>query len=319
MIIETLMAASFTLKPVFPPETSMAKRVDILRHFFEPAPFEVVKAERIELIKKKDNPSTIKGYIKVTPPKGSCFIVRTNVDRKDRNVCKTEFLSFTVSDIDRAGNINWLVIQGPNDTGTKLSWQTPYRKASIIKLGEFKQGLEYNHYIKSCKAIVTPFQKKINLELMDGKKWTILLPDKDIEIKRPEHVPNLFVRILTNRGDGKVLTNEYKMWGQEDGKQKEAPDSEQPPKVSRLAQKLSGQYKKKKITPFKFSLRKPSTYEMESSQLLENNTPKGILGKCRYRYAGAPGDIESGVIECFNTEAYDALYAHLTCSLDLLR
>lgn len=319
MITATLMAASFTLKPLFPPETALAKRVEILKPFFSPQPGTMVYADRADLIKKKDTPASIKGYIEITPPKGQCFIIRRHLDQKDTNVCKSEFLSFSVKEIDNAGKLNWLVIQGPNDTGTALSWQTPYRKAKIIKLGEFNGGLEHNHYIKSCKATITPFQKKLNLELMDGKTWTILFPDKDIQIKKPEYVPNLFVRVLTNRGDGKVLTSDYKMWGEEDGKQKTSPGADETEKVSRLAQKLSGNYKIKKKESFKFSLRNQQTYEMESSQLLENNTPKGILGKCRYRFIGAPDDPESGVIECFNTEAYDALYTHLTCASELLK
>lgn len=119
----------------------------------------MLHADRADLIKKKHAPASIKGYIEITPPKGRCFIIRRHLDQKDTNVCKSEFLSFSVSEIDRSGKINWLIIQGPNDTGTPLSWQTPYRKANIIKLGEFKGGLEYYHYIKSCKATITPFQK----------------------------------------------------------------------------------------------------------------------------------------------------------------
>jgi hypothetical protein len=144
---------------------------------------------------------------------------------------------------------------------------------------------------------------------MNGKTWVILFPEEDHPLKAEAPRPNLYVRILTTTSDGKSLVVDPNAEG--------AGDANGQPAKSRhriLALKLSGRYKQAKKKIYNFQLAKRRTFEMDSSRLMENAVPKGMKGRCRYRYQGAPADPDSGVIECFNTDSYDALYVHLTCA-----
>jgi hypothetical protein len=152
---------------------------------------------------------------------------------------------------------------------------------------------------------------------MDGTKWTILFPDEDTSIKNASFKANLYVRVLKpNEEGGASLDKEYRSWG-EKGRDPQIPPPEK--KLVGLAAKLSGEYKNKKTEGYQFSLDKPGTFVMSSGNFLENNAPKGLNGKCLYRYQDAPGDPKSGVIECFETEAYDVLYTHIPCARELLK
>jgi hypothetical protein len=55
-------------------------------------------------------------------------------------------------------------------------------------------------------------------------------------------------------------------------------------------------------------------YEMSSAQFITEGAPFGLKGMCRYKFSGAPGDPEAGILECQDADRYDALLVHLPCS-----
>ena len=81
-----------------------------------------------------------------------------------------------------------------------------------------------------------------------------------------------------------------------------------------LAMKLSGKYKEKKKKKYIFLIQPWEAFEMNSGHVMESGGPMGLDGTCRYKFKGAKFDEESGAIECFRSDSYDALFAHMTCS-----
>lgn len=121
----------------------------------------------------------------------------------------------------------------------------------------------------------------IELSLANSKKWTIWFPKEDV--KAVTSVENLATK-------GSI--EDYK----------NAVESAKNDKDS-----------------YRFSFSVQGSFEMESGNFRAQAAPRGMNGKCRYRYQNAPEDPKSGVIECLDTDAFDAVYTHLTCASKLGR
>ena len=313
MMVFLLILVAFQFRPLFDEKSPIEKRLTILKSHFKPNFDELATIDPYDLREKTDDPTSMKGYIHVRPPKGGCFILRKDRDQSDINICEPTYVPFEVSELDQNGRFQWTVFQGPNDPGTALTWQTPYRLANVIRLGNFEKGIDEDIPIASCQAVETAIQRKIILTLMNGKRWAIVFPDKDKLLSRPKKPTNLYVRIMTTGADGIRSTQEF---SSTDG-ESDSGDLPGEKKMSLLALKLSGKYKEFQKKTYYFNIKKHGAYEANSAIFLENDAPMGMNGTCRYKFLGAPNDSESGVIECFNSESYDAIYMHLTCAAKL--
>ncbi|MFW7378840.1 MAG: hypothetical protein ACOH5I_08540 [Oligoflexus sp.] len=304
------------LIPLFSPDAPITERLEKLQPYFDPPIGSIVTADRVEMREKTQKPMSIRGFIKVRPPANHCFILRRSYDQADETICKPTDVAFSMHEIKDNGRIEWHIIQGPNDQGTPVSWQTPYRVAKMIDLGQFDSGIQTKIPIATCQAEKNEYQRKITLHLMNGQRWVILFPKKDILLEPNKKTPNLFVRTMTTSSDGKSFAIEASSGGEIDGtEEKISPvDSEDYDRHAILALKLSGRYKEVEEIPYFFNIDAKNSFEMNSARLLEKSAPIGMNGNCRYRFTGAPSDPESGVIECYNSESYDAIYFHMNCS-----
>ena len=313
-MIQYFLASTFILSPLYPDDTPEAKRVEVLSKYFDPQPGKSpAVVETYERVKNKKNPLKAKGYIWVRPPKGHCFIITREMDHMDKAICEPTRLSFDLSDISLSGKIHWLVSQSEADEGTKLTWQTPYRIANYIPLGMFEQAANERHPIYSCEAIRSGTNRKIILTFFDDRKWYIPFPDYDTQVAGKKADKNLFVRVMTTNKDGKPEASDAS--SEDEDNRITAEDVKRKHKI--LAMKLSGKYKEKKKKEYSFLVRPWEAYEMNSAHVMEVGGPLGLNGKCRYKFSGAKFDEHSGVVECFNSDSYDALFAHLTCSSEL--
>jgi|GEM_PF-5935560 hypothetical protein len=291
------------------PEMSLKERQAKLSPFFEPRPgMDLKVSDRAISLLKGDDYLLVKGEFWVRPPPGECLTLRKDFDEPDRRICRSTPLTWDIFDLDAAGNYNLLVIAGPRDEGTWLRWPTPYRVANYVPLGAAETEENYNVPIRSCQTSIVGDQRQITLTLMNGRRWFIYLPPFDTPTpKRDEPPPNLIVHVdekadptkatQSNQTKGSVVTEE----------------SEPKQRRSVLSQLLSGEYKKVKKAEFVFRVSRRNAFEMSSSGFMETSVPQGMNGRCRYKYEGAAGDPKSGVIECFNTDTFDAVYAHVTC------
>lgn len=326
-MIVFLATLAFLSEVIFSQKTPYALRVRKLSPHFHPAigsplrldPYEIDNLDQVD-------PLSVKGFVRVAPPKGQCFTIRRSLELPDISVCKPRFVPFEVRDIDDAGRINWEVTIGANSLKTQISWPTPYRLAQFLTLTEKDIDPTYVA-ILSCKAINDRNTRKVIVTLLDKKrtKWHIYFPKKDRLMPQPRPEPNLtFITLI----DGQVQmptedgSKKDEPKGQEKGhgepkQQQEPPKTETDPNQN-FGKGLFLRGKKAKKIDRSWSIPPKGTYIMNSSNFKTLGGPMGSNGKCVYRLRGAPGDPDSGVIECRKTDSYNEIYTHLPCTRGLL-
>lgn len=281
---------------LFPPNSTLEQRQAVLKKFFSPMPGEMLTVtDRAVAVERRD-PLLVKGELWIHPPKGTCLIVRRDFEQKDRTYCKKTPITWDIFDLDASGRLHFNVLLENDPETTWVTWPTPYRVANYVPLGATESGDNYNIPIQKCEAVDDGIMRKIILHTMDNRRWYIFLPEYDEPMKVAEPLPNLHV--------------------QSDMKKEEKPaekTGEKKPAKSVLGQLLSGEYKKAQKQEFIFRVSRRNAYEMSSSGFSETSSPQGMLGKCRYSFSGAPGDPQSGVIECYDTDTFDTIYTHVTC------
>lgn len=309
-----MIVAALVLNSMFPPNLEESKKVEMLTPFFDPAVGEKVTISRSQVKKNRANPLMAKGYIWVTPPEGSCFIITKNKECPDINVCERKKVYFRLKDIDPGGKLTWRIIQGKKDPGTEVTWHSDYRISNYAPLGEFESGNNQAIPLYSCKASGKGEKRRIVLEFFNGRVWYITFPEVDTIVKKRKEKPNLFVPVMTTAKDGQAVSKDLSTGGKA-GQNITKEDIKR--KHSVLSLKLSGRYKEKKKETYKFITSPYNSYKMNSSFVYEEGSPPGMNGSCRYRFKNAPGDPESGLIECFNTDTFDAVFTHLPCAGEL--
>jgi hypothetical protein len=296
--------AQFLAPSLIPPNIPNAEAVKIVAPFFAPAPGNSLTIDSYDREHKLADPLSIRGFVTVTPPKDRCLIIKKNDELPDVKVCKKQQVTFSLRELDVGGRINWTVFTGMNDSGTSLTWPTPYRLAQVVPAGEFKNMLGEYVPVLSCKSWVAEDQRLIELTLASGPKWRIHFPDVDTLAPQPEESPNLFVRL------GKAKAAEAaRAEGSHDSPPAEGHASATPPPNSFFAKN-----KKEEEQVYPWNVNARGAFEMNSARLMTSDAPLGLSGKCRYKYSDAPQDETSGIIECFNLDSFDAVLTHLPCS-----
>ncbi len=280
----------------FPEGATMEQRQAALKKYFSPMPGDMLEVTQRAMAVERRDPLLVKGELWIHPPKGSCLVVRRDYEQKDRTYCKKTPIGWDIFDLDASGRLHFNVFLEDDPRPTFLTWPSPYRVANYVPLGATESGENVNIPIYKCEAVDDGYLRKIVLHTMDNRRWYIFLPEYDQPLKASEPLPNLHV--------------------QSDLKKEEKPTTEKgekKPAKSVLGQLLSGEYKKAQQQEFIFRVNRRNAYEMSSSGFSETSSPQGMLGKCRYSFSGAPGDPDSGVIECYDTDTFDTIYTHVTC------
>lgn len=291
---------------IFTAQTPEAERQRILASFFEPGPDKVLEVSARSALIRADEPFTIKGEVWARPPKGRCLIVRSDFSRPDRRICKPTLLEWDVHDLDALGRLTYMVLIDESwDEGTHLRWQTPYRVADVVALGEQNNETHEDIPIRSCKAKEVEGERIIELETFAGRKWKIYLPEYDQPVDPKLEAPP---KLLINLDSSQIKAEEAAKL--HDKKAKSDPGDAP---VSALAQLLTKGYKEEEKQYETFHVPKRGAYEMESGRFSETGAPRGMTGRCRYKFKDAAGDPGSGVIECFNTDSLDSIFTLVTC------
>ncbi|WP_141734701.1 hypothetical protein [Oligoflexus tunisiensis] len=281
---------------MFPKGSTMEQRQALLKKFFRPPPGEMLRVTDRAIAVERRNPLLVKGELWIDPPPGQCLTVRRDPEERDHTYCKETPITWDIFELDAVGRLRFNVFIESSPETTFISWPTPYRVANYVPLGAMETGENHNIPIQKCEAVDAGTHRKIVLHTMDGRRWFIFLPEYDQPIKVAEPIPNLHVQSDVRKEENP-----------------EATETEKKPAKSVLGQLLSGEYKKERKQEFNFRVKRRHAYEMSSSGFSETGSPQGMQGKCRYRFSGAPGDPESGVIECYETDTFDTIYTHVTC------
>ncbi len=277
---------------------SEAARIEKISPFFTPKPggFASLDPAEIRDQEKRRPAEDLKGYIKVNPPKGSCFYIQRAYDLPDEKICKSSVLSFKVGDIDPSGRIVWRLSTSGSDQGIALRWLTPYRIAQVIPYSKNEKEPRQHRIIKTCELKseipgIQEKQRRLHIELFGGEEWVLNFPEKDSLVSQPPPVPNLHIMKPGRRIDG---TGGPKGLTKNTGFDEDDDDA--------------------------WVIPSRDTYIMSASNFITSDSgPPGNINKCRYQLKNAPEDPESGWIECHHTDRYQIVYTHIPCAKEILQ
>ena len=319
ILITTLLTSS-----LFGLNTTEAERQKTLELYFSPAPNSTAQISAEDLRKtNRKNYRKMRGFVTVTPPKGSCFVVTRNQSLPSDYICKRTPLAFNLSDIDRHGKLTWEVKTSPDDIGTILRWQTPYRtiiaiprdRKAPITTGEKKPEdfwqSEPPKYIpiESCNDLSNENSRRIELKLFSGESWRFYFPFKHRLLPQPEEISNLEI---ANSSAKRSLSDAAKEKKPEPAKEpeKHGDDGAEKKEAAPVKDERPNNYDDRKV--WTVSLR--NSFEMSSENFHSNNTnTSGDRGRCRYNFSGPDEDPTTGRIECQDTAEYHMLLIPVTC------
>jgi hypothetical protein len=318
IIFATLLSSA-----LFGLNTPEAERQEILKSFFNPPPNDIVKVSVDDL--KDANRSDLKkmrGFINVSPPKNTCFVVTRDQKTPGDYICKKTSLAFDLTDIDRHGKLTWEVKTSPDDIGTKVFWQTPYRTIIAVPKSrnepvitkeknpdDFWQSEPPKYLmIESCNDISNEYSRRIELKLFNGESWRFYFPFKHRLLPQPDEISNLEI---ANSSAKRSLSDAAKDKKQEPPKEASKSEAPAEKKVEAVVKdEKPNNYEDRKS--WTISLR--NSYEMSSENFHANNTNiSGDRGRCRYNFLGPEEDPKTGRIECQNTSEYHMLLIPTTC------
>ncbi|MEZ4742375.1 MAG: hypothetical protein R3B45_08005 [Bdellovibrionota bacterium] len=284
---------------------SEPQRKEILKPYFQPQFGEVLDIDLTSLTKKnkKNNPEHLKGYIKVSPPAGTCFTITRNINIPDIRICKTQIVRFQLQDLDLTGRLTWKIDTGESDIGTYVSWPTVISIGKVVDLNMEWPGLAKTVFINKCLAQHTPSEGRlIYLYFVTGERWKIRLPDTDTAIEQLDEVPNVF---QTHKIVEKQGVNEKKS-----GQSKRI-------RAQLVYESDKEKYQKRQWVPT-WQTHPRDAYSMSADGFFPNgSTTPGLRGKCRYRYDEYRTDAQSGSLECHDVNSFKWVYVPVPCITDL--
>jgi hypothetical protein len=286
----------------------LATRQAKLAPYFQPAPGSEVVLDEGELrdFGKKRGAGLLRGFVRVTPPRGTCFTLTRDPSNPDDTICKATTLAFTLKDLDKFGRLAWRVGTGEGDFGTDLFWRSRYRVAVTTPAGTPPEDPPVYEFVTNCRAERQGFGgRRLYLDLVGGKTFVVALPDQDKLIPQPDADPNLFI---VGNVTGKVSVKEASA-----GKPPPPPPADgaaPPPKPVEKVEVTDGRDV--------WHLPVRGTYEMSSTNFMPHGSvAPGGKGLCRYNYAGPEEDPKTGRIECRDADGYDHVLLPATCLSDL--
>ncbi len=276
--------------------TSLAK-IEVSGNFFTPSFNEILTIANTA----KDPLQALnqdQGSIVVSPPKGSCFVIRKKLSKKDFMACKEAIMPFSYHDIDESGKLHAVVFQDQSDLGTSVSWQTPYRFGKYIDVFNDKQALPL--VIRSCQYEIDPVHgRQVTLTLAGNLTWRILFPAIDkLQPQPSREKPNLYVQYGIHEGGFIKVETEAQRIAREKAsteEQTDIPNESNPDFIT---------------SPWQIYPR--GAYQMSSSNFKSDDPPPiKARSVCRYNYPQTEN--QDAEFECHNTHRYKWVYLHLTC------
>jgi hypothetical protein len=305
----TYLAAPMTYiaMAVLPPNAPLGERVEILKKYLTPAPGEVVEIDAAQVRDKgavAGDPGKLYGEIRVSPPKGACFTVTVDPDRRDIEVCKPRTLKFRLEELDReTASVTWVIKTGPGDFGTPVRWTTPYTIAKVLPTeADFYRMNSRPVFFKSCvaqSARENGRSRQVVLTKFDNTKWYLRFPERDepIKIEQPPPAP-------IAEPAKKDAAAEAKPADEKTGDEKKPDDKKSGEKIP----------EEKKPEIEQWSMNSGRGFEMNVGNLItDGSMPPGKQGTCRYVYDAKPGDFSVGRVECHHTDQYLYVHMYLKC------
>ena len=311
-----------------------AKRIASLASHFDPPPGSVVVLDSPEMrdygsgSRVAVEPGKLRGHIRIKPPRGQCFTLRSSPDIPDESICKPRDLVFTIEDIDRAGRLHWTVITGEGDFGTTLTWQTPYRLAIAEPAASKPEDPPQYLFVEKCEVDKeTSLGRRVRVRLFGGQEWSMRLPEEDALLPQPDPVPNLYIEVGRPKGGISADSSTSKK-GQGDAPEKE-DHGEATKAEGHNAEAGHGDSSTADVPEIpkaedplddrkSWSIPTRDSYALDGSLFSTGiAVHRGVEGKCRYSFRGSDDDPNTGRVECHDVPGFRMLLVPLTCMAKL--
>lgn len=305
--MSTLIAKSILISSsgLISGDMTLKDRIEILRPYFSPKFHEFIHIDPLEEQSRKylNNTYDMKGYISVNPPPGNCFIIQRKDNREDISVCKKRYLSFYLRDLNQKGQLSWLVKTGPDDFGSKVSWESPYRFGKLVSNDMPWPGDARDFMIKSCVVTSDGSQgRKITINLFHSRSWSIRIPKKELLVKQPMR-PKPFLYVQQSESSNglaspKQTSEQTEQAGQPSKKNIFEPDKDEDLNTIKSS----------------WQMHPRNAFHLDQKFVnLGSSVPTGAQGKCRYKYSGYDFDPSTGALECKNIGDFKWIYLPLPC------
>lgn len=273
----------------------------LLAPFFSPEPGRSIVLDPNDFQNRNDKEEIVleRGFIEVTAPLKSCLKINSELKTKNISVCngKKYKIPFYLEDLDDFGRIYLEVKTSEKDFGTKLFWQSPYRRAWVVDEFDPWPGPSRAVYIEKCQIAISGDKREVQLSTLNDKTWKVKLPVKDLPSK-----PDYYHYYVESNGTETLLGENY----QEEFKKKLEAEPTSPKKGSNQSSRMRTD--RKWITDWY------KTYEISGKEFYDGLPPLAMSpGKCRYAYHSHPIDRNIGVIECHGLGRFRWLLAPLSC------
>lgn len=300
MAIKTLTLAAAISSSLVTGEMTQSQRSKKLSSYFSPSPGEVVRVDPDHVTNQNIKDKTqLSGYIKVNPPKGSCFTITRHHSYPDDRICKSTILPFKLLELDKGGRVSWIIKTGVEDMGHTYFWPTPHRIAHVIPAGvRPKMRHDFPVAINKCVTHQSKKKRNITLELMNGKVWIIKFPEKDELYPQPDSLPNLFILARKKSAGisaGTTLAS-----------------------AKKRKKNVYRGYADEPVTKY-WAITIRGSFHMRASNFIDADSAPKMKGLCLYQLNNAPNDPHSGWIECHGTADHEVIFTHLSCSASLLK
>ena len=330
MPTKTIITAMTLGKSLYPDLTPLAEKQEILSQYFAPPPGESIVIDFEETHNPADkDPLKRRGFIKVNPPKESCFIIKKNLRKPDQWVCKPSVINFSFADLDTKGNLTWGITTGKDDINTEITWPTSYRRAQVVPAGLYGKVMGKEVPIIKCTIRSRQPRRDIQLDLVTGESWVIRLPLYDKLVPdQPPAAPNLVTYVISPPSDDDKKADQKK----EAPKKTEQENSNETKKEEKdkkgaeekkegednLAELINKRITKEEVKKkYRWILPKRGTYQMPASHFLADDAPPGQKGICRYMFKGFSWDPYSLAVECTQIDKYDSIIVIASCGKDI--
>lgn len=285
---------------LFPSSTPLAERIDKISPFFNPSlnsdiNFDPYALQQYPYFK---NNEVLSGLITLSPPKNTCFTIDRIARDETFRVCKTQFIPFYLDELDDLGELHWKIKTSPEDFGTPIMWNSPYRFAKMSTYGRAWPAPSEQVLIKTCESRRNENGYRIYVTLVSGKVFAISFPDVETQVPQPGKIPNLQ---MTGGDVGR-------------GGFVDVQKTPEPPKGGH-----GGTTTQKNAEPNElvaqnttWQLLPRQTYTMNGSHFIgDSSAPTASKGECRYNYNYPK--TKSAALECHDVQNFQWIFLPLTC------
>lgn len=298
---------------LFASELPEAERVARLRQLFDPPVGASVQLDSDELrnYARTHKSTSLRGFVRVKPPKGVCLTVQRREDEPDDRICKAQDLAFRLTDLRHDGSLVWLIKTGEGDFGTTVTWTSRYRLVLAVPADSNPDDPPKRRFLDGCEARpLDDGERRIILRFVDGSQWALKFPARDTLVaNQPEPLPYLDLQGAKARpASASIDTSTASATGASTGTAAGTETS-----VDSLPSAFSRRSDDEEEEA-KWHIPRRDTFEMPASNFMPHGSVvPGGNGKCRYRYRGDDVDPRTPMVECRDADGFAQVIIPVVC------